>query len=233
MTRKASETATGDRRVRRTHAALQRALIQLVEEQDLSQLSVADVAERAEVSRSTFYDHYQDVHELAEAACTAMIDELIESLPELDPDQDSQLQGPTQSLRAFFASLAQHAGLFRSLLGPQGSARVVDHVRRRITAAAHVARCPTEADDDAAPPTVSSHDAPHDVSAAFTAGALIGVATDWLQHGCPGTPAEMATLTQPLLAALYQLEAGAPCSPRPASVHSPRRRPRRSTAIEE
>ncbi|WP_432827144.1 TetR/AcrR family transcriptional regulator [Dactylosporangium sp. CA-092794] len=185
VTTRNTNPSTGDRRVRRTHAALQRALIQLVEEQDLSQLSVADVADRAEVSRSTFYDHYRDVHELAEAACTAMIDDLVESLTALDPD-------PTRSLRAFFASLAQHAGLYRSLLGPHGSARVIDHIRRRTTTAVHLATCP--ATTDAAPP-----DLPLDVPAAFTAGALIGVAADWLQRGCPGTPDEMATQTWPLL----------------------------------
>ncbi|MFI7135919.1 hypothetical protein ACIBQ1_60460 [Nonomuraea sp. NPDC050153] len=40
-------TPTGDRRVRRTHAALRGALIQLAEEQDLAQITVADVTERA------------------------------------------------------------------------------------------------------------------------------------------------------------------------------------------
>ncbi|WP_232794128.1 MULTISPECIES: TetR/AcrR family transcriptional regulator [Pseudofrankia] len=104
-------TSVGDRRVRRTHAALQQTLIRLVEEQDLSQISVADVAERAGVSRSTFYDHYRDVHELAEAACTAMIDDLIESLPVLGPGSTDQSEDGTRSLLAFFVNLAEHAGL--------------------------------------------------------------------------------------------------------------------------
>jgi hypothetical protein len=30
--------------------------------------------------------------------------------------------------------------------------------------------------------------------AAFTAEAVIGVAADWLQHGCPQTPNEVAAL---------------------------------------
>ncbi|MFC7722660.1 TetR/AcrR family transcriptional regulator [Nonomuraea recticatena] len=119
VTTRDSNAPTGDRRVRRTQAALQRTLIQLVEDRDLSQISVADVAERAGVSRSTFYDHYRDVHELAEAACTAMIDDLIESLPSPGPDSADPTQDATQSLRAFFANLAEHAGLYRSLLGPQ------------------------------------------------------------------------------------------------------------------
>jgi AcrR family transcriptional regulator len=197
-------TPTGDRRVRRTHAALRGALIQLVEEQDLSHITVADVAERAGVSRSTFYDHYRDVHELAEAACTVMIDDLIESLPALDPDPSDHQQDPTRSLQAFFANLAEHAGLYRSLLGPQGSARVIDHVRRRITAAIHTAADryhPTTGDGDTPSgcATVSIDNA-HDVTAAFTAGALNGVATEWLLRGCPRTPAAMAALTWPLLA---------------------------------
>lgn len=193
------EKPTGDRRVRRTLATLQSALIQLVEEKDLGQVSVSDVVEVAGVSRSTFYDHYADVHELAEAACTSTIDSLIESLPVLDPGLIETPEDPERSLLDFFTNLAEHAGLYRSLLGPQGSARVIDHIRRRITAAVHIAVRLADARDDEAPGTVSSADVPHDVPAAFIAGSLIGVATDWLQRGCPLPPAEMATLTWPLL----------------------------------
>jgi hypothetical protein len=130
-----------------------------------------------------------------------MIDDLIESLPALDRDPATQTQDPTRSLQAFFANLAEHAGLYRSLLGPQGSAHVIDHVRRRITAAIHAATHRATTGDTPPPCTPSSIDIPHDVAAAFTAGAMIGVAADWLQRGCPRTPAEMASLTWPLLAA--------------------------------
>src|SRR5262247_3630691 len=83
-TRKSSSAVPGDRRVRRTQATLQRALIDLVQERDLSQITVADVADRADVSRSTFYHHYQDVHELAEAACTSMLDDMFGYVLALD-----------------------------------------------------------------------------------------------------------------------------------------------------
>jgi AcrR family transcriptional regulator len=200
----ATNIPLGDRRVRRTRAALAQALIRLVEEQDLPRISVSDVAEGAGVSRSAFYDHFRDVHELAEAACTEMIDELIESLPAPGPGSADPAQEATRSLTAFFASLAEHAGLFRALLGPQGSARVVDHIRRRMTAAIHdhLGREPLEHGGG------PSEGIPHDVTAAFTAGALIGLATDWLQRGCPRLPAEMAELVRPLLNALYGLDAG-------------------------
>ncbi|MER7128334.1 TetR/AcrR family transcriptional regulator [Streptosporangium saharense] len=184
----------GDRRVRRTQKALQRALIELVEEQDLSRLSVADVAERAGVSRSTFYDHYRDVHELAEAACTVMVDELIGAVP--GPGADATRDAPGRLL-AFFTTLAEHAGLYRALLGPSGSARVIAHIRRRATAAGYAGA--RQAAGEGAP-----DGDPHDVPAAFAAGALVGVAADWLERGCPRTPAEMADLTWPLFVALYR-----------------------------
>ncbi|UBU09387.1 TetR/AcrR family transcriptional regulator [Nonomuraea gerenzanensis] len=187
-----------DPRVRRTTAALRATLIELVQHRDLSRISVADVAERAGVSRSTFYDHYRDVHELAAAACTAMIDELIEAIPRHHP---APPESPPDTLLTFFAHLAEHASLYRSVLGPQGSARVMDHVRHRATVAVYAHRTGAGLPDLAT-------DIPHDVPAAFTAGALLSVATDWLQRGCPCPPAEMAALTLPLLLTLYREDTG-------------------------
>src|SRR5215813_4353666 len=205
MARKSSSALPGDRRVRRTQATLQRALIDLVQERDLSQITVADVADRADVSRSTFYDHYQDVHELAEAACTSMLDDMFGYVLALDTARahpsDPQ-EDPDPALTGFFAHFAEHAGLYRSLLGPAGSARVIEHVRRRTTAAAHYSGRLAPADDPPPPDTAGPADFPLDVPAAFVAGALLGVAADWLQRGCPRTPLQMTTLTKPLLVAL-------------------------------
>jgi AcrR family transcriptional regulator len=203
LTNKSSSAPPGDRRVRRTQATLQRALIGLVQERDLSQISVADVADRADVSRSTFYDHYTDVHELAEAACTTMLDDLFRSVLALDTAAaDPSSADPDPALTGFFTHFAEHAGLYRSLLGPAGSARVIDHVRRRTTAAAHYSGRLAPTDDTPPPGAAGSPEFSLDVPAAFVAGALIGVATDWLQRGCPRTPLEMTTLTKPLLLAL-------------------------------
>src|SRR5262245_18299968 len=205
MTRKSSSAPPGDRRVRRTQATLQRTLIDLVQEQDISQITVADVADRADVSRSTFCDHYQDVHELAESACTSMIDDMFGYVLALDTTRahpSDHQEDPDPALTGFFAHFAEHAGLYRSLLGPTGSARVIEHVRRRTTAAAHYSGRLAPADGTPPPDTAGSPDFPLDVPAAFVAGALLGVAADWLQRGCPPTPRETTTLTKPQLLAL-------------------------------
>ena len=53
-----------DRRVRRTRHALQHAMVDLVLEKGYERVSVADVTERADVGRSTFYAHYRDKEDL-------------------------------------------------------------------------------------------------------------------------------------------------------------------------
>jgi len=213
MTRKSSSALPGDRRVRRTQATLQRTLIDLVQERDLSQITVADVADLADVSRSTFYDHYQDVHELAEAACTSMLDDMFRSVLAIYAARaHPSAEDPDPALTAFFAHFAEHAGLYRSLLGPTGSARVIEHVRRRTTAAAHHSGRLAPA-GDTPPQTAGSPGFPPDVPAAFVAGALLGVAADWLQRGCPRTPLEMTILTKPLLIALRPGTGTPPTSP--------------------
>ena len=212
MTRKSSSALPGDRRVRRTQATLQRALIDLVQERDLSQIAVADVADRADVSRSTFYDHYQDVHELAEVACTSMLDDMFRSVLAIYAARaHPSPEDPDPALTAFFTHFAEHAVLYRSLLGPTGSARIIEHVRHRTTAAFHYGRLALTGDTPP-PDTAGSPGFPLDVPAAFVAGALLAVATDWLQRGCPRTPLEMTILTKPLLIALRPGTGTAPTS---------------------
>lgn len=53
-----------DRRVRRTRHRLKEALLQLIEERDYDAITVADITERADVGRSTFYSHFDSKEDL-------------------------------------------------------------------------------------------------------------------------------------------------------------------------
>ncbi|MEU6749536.1 TetR/AcrR family transcriptional regulator [Spirillospora sp. NPDC046719] len=178
-----------DRRARRSRAALRAALLDLITERGLNRIAVSDVTKRADVNRSTFYEHYGDVHELAADACTQMFDELIAATPVLLPDgTPRQLDRGRAALTGVLAHIAERADLYRALLGPDGSARVADHLHQRLTIAVHV---------NLTRPAVGTHaDDPariaHDPVAAFLAGGVLGVATDWLRRGCPGTPEQLS-----------------------------------------
>jgi AcrR family transcriptional regulator len=49
-----------DRRVRRTRAAIQQALTDLILEKGYDSVTVSDIIERADIGRSTFYSHFTD-----------------------------------------------------------------------------------------------------------------------------------------------------------------------------
>jgi len=172
---------------------MEAALLDLVSERDLGQISISDVTTRAGVNRSTFYEHYSDIHDLAESACTAMFDELVAATPVFSLQSASDQ--PPHQLPELFAHIATHAPLYRMLLGPDGSARVINHLLQRIVVAAHVGLVAMEASTHADDPS----EVPHDPEAAFTAGAILGTIIDWLHRGCPGTPNQMATVVAPLL----------------------------------
>lgn len=65
-----------DRRIRKTKAAISSALLDLLEEKDFAQISINDIAEKANVNRGTIYFHYEDKFDLLDK----IIEERLEDL---------------------------------------------------------------------------------------------------------------------------------------------------------
>ncbi|MFJ6573970.1 TetR/AcrR family transcriptional regulator [Streptomyces sp. NPDC091292] len=189
--------SVGDPRVARSRAGLQAALRELIKEKELQQISVADIAKRAGMARSTFYDHFTDIDTLAASACTEYFDALMAAAPTLGLYVTDLPEPHEDTLPPLFAHVAEHARLYRTLLGPDGSARVLNHLRERMTVAIHVSR-----HHSADAPGTHAHDpgtVPHDVDSAFIAGGILSVVVDWLLRGTPGSPEQMATVAWPVL----------------------------------
>ncbi|MDJ1130756.1 TetR-like C-terminal domain-containing protein [Streptomyces iconiensis] len=182
-----------DRRVRRSRTALEAALLELIAERELSQISVSDLTGRADVHRSTFYEHYTDVHDLAASACTQMFDQLITATAALPADDISSQEAAHHALTSVFGHVAEHRPLYRALLGADGSARVMNHLLEQMADGVR-----TGLGKRARRRTDLTPSAP---AAAFIAGALLGTITDWLRRGCPETPEELSATVWPLLLA--------------------------------
>ena len=58
------EQSGTDRRVRKTKSQLRLALMELLVEKSAKNISVRELAERADINRGTFYIHYRDVGDL-------------------------------------------------------------------------------------------------------------------------------------------------------------------------
>ena len=89
-------------------------MLALIEQQDLNAVSIADLTRRAGVSRSTFYDHFADLDELAESACTEMFEALLAETP-----VSAFIDGPRTGnpLVAFFDHVLQHRRLYTAPSG--------------------------------------------------------------------------------------------------------------------
>lgn len=197
-----------DPRTRRSRAALEAALLELIAERELGQISISDVTKRADVNRSTFYEHYTGLDDLAASACTVLFDELVRSAPLSGQDSAMTVARAQRSLANLFAHVAEHAHLYRTLLGDDGSARVINHLLQRVTAGAHN-RIASDGDDPAAS-TDDFAEHSYDPAATFTAGAVVGTVIDWLRRGCPGTPQEMGAAISPFLIAAVSADAHDP-----------------------
>ncbi|MFG1922490.1 TetR/AcrR family transcriptional regulator [Cryptosporangium sp. NPDC048952] len=185
-----------DPRARRSRRALEQALLELAATTDLTQISISDVTKNARVSRSTFYEHYVDVHDLAAAACTELFDDLVAGLPLADPGLVDVAKPVDNPLVPVFTHFAAHAALYRSLLGPDGSARVMSHLLTRLRDATRAnLRFAALASVRAPEP------APDDPLHALIAGAIVGTAVDWLRGHGPDTPEELAARVWPYLLA--------------------------------
>ena len=78
-------TGDANRSVRRTKGKLKDALITLMLESPVKDITVREIAELADVSRGTFYLYYRDVYDMVEKLQNMLLDELTLIMGEIDP----------------------------------------------------------------------------------------------------------------------------------------------------
>ena len=117
-----------DPRIARTRRSLREALFALTRERSLDEISVSDIADRAGVNRSTYYQHYSDKDTLLVEALDAVLDDTISAEDELSEDSGQRI------LLSYLRHVAEHAELYRAMLGAQGSAAVQVGMQQRVQA---------------------------------------------------------------------------------------------------
>jgi len=169
-----------DPRIARTRRSLQEALFELARERSLDDITVGDIAERADVNRSSFYQHYADKETLLADALDAMADEAEAALPETI----SPLGDAPAALTTYLEHIADHAELYRRVLGEHGSAVVTARLRQRVERLVR--------DEIARADTDGFGDLPLDIVAAGITGSVLGVIGAWLERPRRPEPAVAA-----------------------------------------
>lgn len=103
-----------DRRVKLTILILQNALIESMQNNHISKISVKLLCEKADINRSTFYAHFQDPYDLLEYTCK----EVIENINRYMEKQHFNDKKPIslQTLTSILDYAKDNADLFKALL---------------------------------------------------------------------------------------------------------------------
>ncbi len=103
--------STTDSRVLQTRAALRQALLELVDNKPLEQITIREIAAAAGVGYNTFFRHYPAKEDLVKAIVTDELSHLIElSVTTLDASNQ------TEAARALCRFVAEHDALWSTLL---------------------------------------------------------------------------------------------------------------------
>ena len=176
-------SASIDRRVARTRAMLQDALIAMIPEGGYAPITVEDICRKANVGRSTFYAHYTGKDELR----SATIDAHLQSLTKEHDLAASQMGG-----RVFHFSLPmfQHAYAFRSLhhaLHASGEDAIHDEFRERIRRTVR---------QELAGKTRIEAGIPSEFAVQFVAGAFLSVLAWWIATNADLLPVRIDEMFQ-------------------------------------
>lgn len=175
-----SSKSSVDPRVRRSRRWLQDALKALVQERAYESITVIDLAARAEVNRTTFYQHFRD----KEALLDSIVSDLLEPLFE---ESDAYLavhpMPPRDQAPPFlvhlFDRVGAEAGFYRHMLGRSGSPFFVGRLISALEEAIALRPAPSRA-------------VPHALKARFLALGLIGSLSWWLENDTAATARQAA-----------------------------------------
>ena len=114
-----------DRRVRRTKKLLTQALTSLMKEKQIKDITVKELTDDADVNRSTFYFHYQDVNSMVSEMENNFFNDFLHALDAIE-------QKSHDAITILFECLRDHMELCRILLGANGDMGFVEKMKKIV-----------------------------------------------------------------------------------------------------
>jgi AcrR family transcriptional regulator len=172
-----------DRRVKRTHNLLAKALIELTLEKGYEAITIQEITRRADVGYATFFRHYRDKDALLTDVLEVVLDELMERLlPTTSSHSAAQLG------TILFGYVAEHKEVVQVLLSSRGSSNLLGRVVERGTENALQSNRPNP--NSTIPPEIAAY---HLVT------ATIALIQWWLEHQMPHSIERMGEIYRDLV----------------------------------
>jgi AcrR family transcriptional regulator len=170
-----------DRRALRTKTALHGALLRLVLECDYDEISVGDIADAADVGRSTFYAHFTDKDDLLRGGLGHLRDLLFAEHASAGAGEDDPASRILGFSRFMTAHLKERHQLYRALMRGRAGPIVIDRIRELLSELVRAELASRET-------TFGSRTPTPEIAVRFVVGAYMSVVTWWLDRGAREPP---------------------------------------------
>ena len=169
-----------DRRVARTKATLQHALISLTLKKGYDATTIKDICDEANVGRSTFYAHFTSKDDLKRSGLENLRKLLVARQREALAANDGETRSLSFSL-TLFEHARDHKELYRALAGSRGGAIGLSTIRQILSDLVR--------DEIAASDKNNGTEAiPRDLVVQYLVGAYMAVLIWWLDRGAKLPP---------------------------------------------
>ena len=183
------EELSVDRRITRTRISIRNALVALIEEKGFENLSVSDIASKADINRGTFYLHYKDKFELLEQT----VDDVVQELEKIFSKARSlrfadfiSTDEPLPILVEIFEYVKENEALTRVIFGLRGGLAFEAKVRNMVENNLKLGFLSNI--------KAENFLVPREYLISYILHAHFGVIQSWLENGCTETPQAMARI---------------------------------------
>lgn len=114
----------------RSKAMIRSAFIELLAEKPLEQITIVDIVNRSDLSRNTFYAHYQDIYAVLEEFQTETITQMNEALDEAVANQI--FDNPLPLMNRIAAYVEENKETFRPLMSIEMSDAFINQLKDLI-----------------------------------------------------------------------------------------------------
>ena len=108
-----------NRSTRRTRSAIREAMTEMLALKPVGKITVQELIDRANICRTTFYAHYEDIYDLLSEVENDILSEIREGLEGLD-QAPIRVEEQYPAIEAVVEVYARHENLIRLLNGPNG-----------------------------------------------------------------------------------------------------------------
>jgi AcrR family transcriptional regulator len=172
------------RKTRYTRMALRDSIVELMEEKPVLSITVKDICERADISRSTFYAHYRDQYDLLQQTEQEILDFLDEILKRFR--EQKSLHETRSQLEEVLAWVANNRNSIQVFLGENGDMDFQKRFFARLTDANQIQ--PLIFHKEPVSPKIKEY------SLAYIISGSVALIRLWLKNNMDLPIAELSTL---------------------------------------